>query len=170
MPLMILFGSLLTDKYPVQVYQLHREPYQTWRWLASDEKTTFIIKPPQTYSNRPVLVISLSDSISHSRITDVLGDDVSIWEFTTENPHNDFIKSKEQLSEFREAMRKMMVDIGKKHGKATPTAIFPAMPVSCAVELGRIRMPKADGLWIIYDQNHEYNRFIRALTIGVDHG
>jgi hypothetical protein len=44
--------------------------------------------------------------------------------------------------------------------------IFPAMPVSCAVELGRIRMPKADPPWTIFDQNNQQRRFIHALTIG----
>jgi hypothetical protein len=31
-------------------------------------------------------------------------------------------------------------------------SVFPAMPVACAVELGRIRMPKADLPWLVYDQ------------------
>jgi hypothetical protein len=58
------------------------------------------------------------------------------------------------------------VDIDKVHGKHMPVAIFPAMPVVCAVDLGRVRMPKADGPWIIYDQNEQYNTFMRALEIG----
>ncbi|MFH0812007.1 MAG: SAVED domain-containing protein [Pseudomonadota bacterium] len=164
-PLMALLGSLMTDKIPAQVYQLHREPYPTWHWLDGPDKFEYQIKKPSSFNHPPVLVVSLSDSIAHERITAVLGKELSIWELTIEKPHNDFLKSKAQLSIYRETMRKLMVDIGKAHGKTTPLSIFPAMPVACAVELGRIRMPKADMPWFIYDQNNKQKKFINALEI-----
>lgn len=167
-PLMVLFGALLTDKVPAQTYQLHREP-QTWKWLKNPAGFTFQVKQPTSFAHPPALVISLSDSIAHSRVTAVLGDSVSVWELTIEKPHNDFLKSKEQLALFRETMRRLIVDIGKAHGKSTPLSIFPAMPVACAVEMGRIRMPKADGPWVMYDQNNTHGKFIPALEIGTDH-
>lgn len=166
MPLITLLGTLMTDKIPAQVYQLHREPYQTWRWLDSPDKFAYQIKAPRSFKHPPALVISLSDSIAYDRITAVLGDSVSIWEVTIDKPHNDFLKSKQQLSAYRETMRKLMVDIGRLHGKSTPLSIFPAMPVACAVELGRVRMPKADMPWILYDQNNKHKRFIKTLEIG----
>lgn len=171
-PLMIQFGSLLTDKIPSKTYQLHREPIQTWSWLDGQTDSKYQIKTPNSSGHMPVLVISLSDHIALSRITSVMGDDISVWELTIASPNNDFLKSNEQLSEFREIVRQLIVDIGRAHGKQTPLAIFPAIPVACAVDLGRIRMPKADGPWIIYDQNNEQQKFIKALEIigEGDHG
>lgn len=168
-PLLIMLGSLLTDKVPAQVYQLHREPYPTWNWLDGADDFTFLIKQPASFEHPPVLVISLSDSIDYRRVTDVLGPEVSFWELTIEHRHNDFLKSKEQLSLFRRTVRELMANIGRAHGKGVALSIFPAMPVSCAVELGRVRMPKADGPWIIYDQNNKHNKFIRAIEIGAAH-
>jgi hypothetical protein len=168
MPLLVLLGKLLTDKPAADVYQLHREP-QTWKWSPGPSDLRFFVHPPQRTSASPVLVISLSDKIARERVTAVLGDNVSIWEMTIDQPHNDFLRSQEQLAEFRKTMRQLMVEIGKVHGKATPIALFPAMPVACAIELGRIRMPKADNPWVIYDQNHKHKKFIRALEIGADH-
>lgn len=169
-PLMILFGTLLTDKVPAQTYQLHREPFQTWTWLTGPSDFVFRVHRPASFEFQPVLTISLSDHIAPSRITAVLGEAVSIWELTIECPHNDFLKSKKQLSQFRETTRQLIVEIGKTHGKNIPLTIFPAMPVACAVDLGRIRMPKADGPWIIFDQHNEQQQFIRALVIGgTDH-
>jgi len=165
-PLMTLLGSLLTDKVPAQTYQLHREPFQGWAWLDGPANFVFQINRPAKPEHQPALVISLSDRIASSRITAVLGEAVSIWELTIESPQNDFLKSKEQLSQFRKTVRQLIVDIGESHGKDTPLAIFPAMPVACAIDLGRVRMPKADSPWIIYDQNNEQNGFIRALEIG----
>ena len=166
MPLMILLGSLLTDKVPAEVYQLHREPTPSWKWLKEPNAGSFDIKRPNSFEHPPALVISLSGSITRDRITSVLGESVSIWELTIDSPHNDFLKSREQLSAFREATRKLMVEIGKFHDGSAPLSIFPAMPVSCAVELGRVRMPKADLPWVIYDQNNKNGGFVEALRVG----
>ena len=167
MPLMMLLGALLTDKTPSQVFQLHREPHQTWKWLDYDSSGfDYIVKEPANTEHPPALVISLSAKINPDRITSVLGGDVSLWELTIDSPNNDFLKSKEQLSRFREVVRKLMVDINQAHGLTGVLSIFPAMPVACAVELGRVRMPKADLPWVVYDQNDKCGCFIEALKIG----
>jgi hypothetical protein len=75
------------------------------------------------------------------------------------------MRSKAQLSLFRKEIRKLMVQINEKHSKK-PLKIFPAMPISCAIELGRVRMPKSDMQWIVYDQNNKADKFIEAITIG----
>ncbi|ABW67892.1 SAVED domain-containing protein [Desulfosudis oleivorans] len=165
MPLLTLLGSLLNDKVPVDVYQRRREPHPTWQWADTPKNFDFLIKPPNTFLHPPALLLSLSDSIAHDRVTSVTGKDISIWEVTIEKPGNDFLTSREQLSIYRRTVRSLLVDIGKAHGKATPLSIFPAMPVACAVELGRVRMPKADSKWIVYDQNNLKKKFIKALEI-----
>ncbi len=164
-PLLILLGSLFTDKVPAVVYQPHREP-KTWKWQPHPDGFHFQINEPVDKSGIPVLVISLSAKIGLERIESVLGKKVSFWEVTIEQPHNDFLRSEAQLSMFRESMRNLMVRIKMAHPKAVNLKIFPAMPVSCAVEFGRVRMPKADLPWVIYDQNHKHQKFIETITIG----
>lgn len=166
-PLLIKLGTLLTDKVSVDVFQPIREP-KTWKWQQYPDGFEFIVKPPDSYENPPALVISLSDKILHDRITSVLDYDVSIWELTVADAfcHNDMMRHTLQLSQFRSTLRGLIRDIKQKHSHSTPLRIFPAMPVSCSIELGRIRMPKADMPWIIYDQNTKMNRFIKTFTIG----
>jgi len=166
-PLLIYLGSLFTDKISVDVYQPIREP-KTWRWQESHDNFEFKVNCPDNFSGIPVLVISLSDRISVDRITSVISENISVWELTVSNEylHNDFMRSKSQLSEFRKTMRRIMINIKKKHGQSTPLHIFPAMPVSCAIEMGRIRMPKAEMPWIIYDQNNQIGKFIQTIDIG----
>jgi hypothetical protein len=164
-PLLILLGTLFTDKAPVDVYQLHREP-QTWKWQNYTDNFSYIINRPQTTNNDPALVISLSDKIRYDRVTQVLNDKIDVWELTIENCNNDFLKSQSQLSMFRESIRKLMVAIKAKHGHIRPLHIFPAMPMACAVEMGRVRMPKAEMPWIVYDQNNNRNGFIKTISIG----
>lgn len=165
-PLLIRLGTLFTDKIPSRVYQLHREPEQTWQWASGQADTHFQINTPSDYEHPPALIIALSASIARQRITSVLGPDVSIWELTISDPNNDFLKTPDQLSKFRETVRKLMVQISEKHGNKTPLSIFPAMPVATAIELGRVRMPKAEMPWIIFDQNNHAGAFVEALRIG----
>jgi hypothetical protein len=42
----------------------------------------------------------------------------------------------------------------------------PLLPVSAAVEVGRVWMPKADLPLVVYDQNRAVNGFRQALSIG----
>jgi len=163
-PLLTLLGSLFTDKIEAEVYQLHREP-RTWRWQSHPEGFAFTVNRPLNYDYPPALIMSLSDRVAPERITSVLGDNVSIWEVTVNECHNDFMRSPAQLSTFRDVMRYLMVSIKEQHGQSTPLNVFPAMPVSCAVELGRIRTPKADMPWTIFDQNNKAGAFIRTITI-----
>src|SRR6185369_17949091 len=107
-PLLILLGSLFTDKVPAVVYQPHREP-KTWKWQPHPDGFQFRIIEPPDKSGIPVLVFSLSAKIAAERIESVLGDKVSIWEVTIDKPHNDFLRSEAQLSMFRETARKLIV-------------------------------------------------------------
>lgn len=164
MPLLIKLGSLISDIHPTEVYQLHREP-QTWKWQQHPEGFVYTIKAPKSSIGSPALNISLSATISNDRIHSVLGPNCSIWTITIEQPHNDFLKSRRQLSEFRVSMRQLLNNIKAAHGQNSPIHIFPAMPVSSAIELGRIWMPKADMNMIIYDQNSVNGGFEKAMTI-----
>jgi len=164
-PLLIRLGTLFTDKISSQVYQLQREPQQTWQWTDDSRDTEYIILEPESFDHPPALAISLSAKISHNRITSVVGDNVSIWELCIDQPHNDFLKTITQLSSYRKICRELMVRIDAQHGNDIPLHIFPAMPLACAVELGRIRMPKAEMDWLIYDQNNKLSSFVMALKI-----
>ncbi|MEE1982448.1 SAVED domain-containing protein [Shewanella xiamenensis] len=166
-PLLIKLGALLTDKIDVETYQLHREP-KGWFWQDCSDDFEYIINRPQNMEGKPALVLSLSDHVSHERITRVIGPDTSIWEVTIKQPHNDFMQSKQQLSLFRKCIRKLIVEIKNTHGDATSLQIFPVMPVSCAVELGRARMPKADMPWLIYDHDIKTQQFVMAIELRGD--
>lgn len=165
-PLLIRLGTLFTDKIDAQVYQLHREPKKTWEWGNSVEDNPYLMHKPDTVSGPPALVISLSDRVARERVVSILGPNTTIWELTVREPGADFLKNTAQLSEFRIACRQLMILITDMHGIETPLALFPAMPVACAVELGRIRMPKSQMPWTIYDHNGRLGVFVPTITVG----
>lgn len=166
MPLLIKLGTLFNDKYSINTYQPIREP-KGWRWRDFPDGFEFIVREPNSFGETPVLIISLSDIINPERVKAVLGENISVWELTVPESFigNDNIRHKDQLSMMRKKVRELMIMIKQKHGQNTPLSVFPAMSVSCAIEMGRVRMPKADMPWIIYDQNNKEGQFIETITI-----
>jgi hypothetical protein len=163
-PLLVLLGSLLGDITVTDVYQRRREP-PTWEWAPRNGTTSFRIVEPKRRRGVPALVLALSATITTDRITSVLGSSTSIWRLTTPDPHNDLIKARNQLSEVRRLLRRLLDRIKAVHGQTTPIHVFPAVPVSVAVELGRVRMPKADSPWRVYEQTNARGGFVPALSI-----
>lgn len=157
-PLLIELGHLLSDVCAADVYQLHREP-PTWAWQPAPSSFGYRVIEPAGCGEHVALNLSLSASIDPSRITKVLGTDVAIWTVTIDNPNNDFIKSREQVSQFRREFRGVLNHIKAIHGEETLLHLFPATPVSIAVEIGRVWMPKADLPIRVYEQNRTLGGF-----------
>lgn len=162
-PLLIELGRLISDLISTNVFQLKREP-TTWSWLDGDN-IEYEFKEPTAIKSQAALNISLSATIDNSRITDILGDEISIWTLTIDEPNNDYLKTEKSLENFRVQVRKAFEKIKSKHGHNTILNVFPAMPVSTAVEFGRVWQPKADMEMIIYDENRTKGGFIKALEI-----
>jgi len=167
MPLLIKLGSLFVDIPDIDVYQFIRNP-KGWIWQDFPKKFEFIINEPPEKEKIPVLVFSISGKITKDRITPILGNDVSIWEITVPEKYlyNDCIRHPDQIKLFVQTVRKLLEKIKAISRINNPLHIFPAMSVSCSTELGRLRMPKADVPWIIYDQNNNSKKFIKTITIG----
>ena len=66
---------------------------------------------------------------------------------------------------FRFVFRQLLDRIKAKHGQDVLLHIFPAVPVSVAIEIGRVFMPKADLPIRIYDQNRQAGGFIATIDI-----
>jgi hypothetical protein len=84
---------------------------------------------------------------------------------TATNPHNDILRRPEDQAAFRQLMRSLFDRIKAVHGEGVIIHVFPAMPASLAVELGRVWMPKSDLAMTIYDNNRAAG-FVPTITIG----
>lgn len=163
-PLLIKFGALFNDLNNVQIFQRHREP-ETWKWQDQADFDGFNLIMPNEFDGLPVLNISLSATITNDRIERVFESKISIWTITHDKPDNDFLKSRAILSMFRKICRHFFDKAKAKHGHDSKLSVFPAMPVSAAIEFGRLWMPKADMDLIIYDQNKQRNGFYKTIEI-----
>ena len=109
--------------------------------------------------------IEISAQISDERITSVIGTDTSIWSIAAREPHNDIMRYAEDLSIFRKNLRSQLSAIKSTCGEDVVINVFPAVPVSAAVELGRVWMPKADLPMIIFDQSRGVGGFVPRIEI-----
>lgn len=152
-PLLVYLGTLLGDMNHVTCYQKHREP-DTWRWLNdNDDDNDFRLEEPEDKSKKPVLVFAISSQYIINRIRDRYKD-ASIWIITCSHPHNDMLRSKEQLSNFGKIVKDTIEKINCASDN-NEIRIHMAMPAALALELGRVRMPKADKSWVLYDYNKD---------------
>lgn len=151
-PLLVKLGTKLTDLHKVKVYQKHREP-DTWKWQTLDEPNPMIIIRPEDASKMPVLVFSLSATAIVNRVKSRFGNEASIWVVTVDRPNNDMLKSEDQLAEFRAITRQVLDEINATSQEQS-IMVFMAMPAACAVELGRVWMPKADKQLVLFDKNN----------------
>ncbi len=164
-PLLIELGRLLGDILPISVHQRHREP-STWRWQLDQDAIRFQIAKPEIASGPvAVLKLALSSTITDDRIRSAVGGDFPIWSLTCDAPHNDIMRRPEDLAAFRKHLRMLFDSIKAKHGPDAVINVFPAVPISTAIEVGRTLMPKADLPLVIWDQNRLAGGFVRALRI-----
>lgn len=166
-PLLIELGRLLSDIAAVTVHQLHREP-QGWDWRDSQAPIEISVLGSGLKGQEVGLILDLSATVTTERVHQVLGPNAPVWRVTTPTPGNDVMHRREDLFAFRRAMRQAFDAIKAQHGQDARIHVFPALPVSAAIEVGRTWMPKADLPLLIYDENRARGGFEPRLTIGQD--
>lgn len=166
-PLLAELGRLLCDIAPAAVRQRHREP-ATWAWQPDQPRIAFQTSEPAEKKAGPIaLKLGVSATLTDERVTKVLGPETTIWALTADNPHNDILRSPEDQAAFRRHLRRLLDRIKAVHGEGRTIHVFPALPASLAVDLGRVWMPKADLAMTIYDNNRAAG-FVPAITLGGD--
>lgn len=166
-PLLAELGRLLCDIVPAAVRQRHREP-ATWAWQPDQPRIAFQTSEHAEKKAGPIaLKLGISATLTDERVTWVLGPETTIWSVTADNPHNDILRSPEDQVAFRRLLRRLLDRIKAVHGEGQMIHVFPALPASLAVDLGRVWMPKSDLAMTIYDNNRTAG-FVPAITLGGD--
>ena len=163
-PLLIELGRLLGDITPADIFQLQREP-AGWRW--NDNQRALDIAFDEMPGDGPDigLIIGLSATVDFSRALAVLPG-APVYRLSIDEPRRDCIGTREDLARLRAATRSIFNTISQRHGRGARIHLFPAVPVSAAVEIGRVWMPKADLPINIYDEHRDKGGFHACHQIG----
>ena len=163
-PLLIYFGHLLSDIPAADLYQLHRSP-PNWIWKESLTKEQCQLIPTEKTGSDIALTISLSQNVEANKVYEFLGDDIPIWNITVKEPNSEYLRSKDQLDDFRKTYKNALNAIKLQNGDKARIHLFPASPIPAAIEMGRARFPKVDLPMTVYDYNKERGGFIKAIEI-----
>ncbi len=157
-PLLIELGRLISDIADAEVMQLLREP-KGWAWQETSEALPFHINESEARAPHVALKLEISAPISDERVQQALGSAVPIWSISVPTLHNDVIRRRDHLRDFRQTLRRTFEAIKVRNGEGAHIHLFPATPVSTSVEIGRIWMPKAHLPMTVYDQNRAVGGF-----------
>lgn len=161
MPSLIKLGTILNNKYEVEVYQKQRRG--GWMWPDKDKHIDFIFEKVQEGNDGAVLVMSLSFPILH-RIMKARKNS-KVWHFTINEPNPEFLSAKSMLYDFGRKVESAL-DAISKECPGVPIDLYISVPVACAVELGRVWMQKANSPLRIYDLDKRQGEIDKlAITI-----
>jgi SMODS-associated and fused to various effectors sensor domain len=164
-PLLFELGRLISDISTADVRQLLRDP-KGWKWDPSSPPVRYDLWRPQRRTGGPVaLKLEISAPVVDDRVLKTLGSDAAIWSISVDGAHNDIVRRPEDAAAFAKMFRKTLDDIKIAHGEGVTVNVFPAIPVSIAVEAGRSWQPKAHPSLAIHDQNRKLGGFVLAHRI-----
>jgi hypothetical protein len=161
MPLLFELGRLISDIATADVRQLLRDP-KGWKWDPSSPPVQYDLQRPERAGGPVALKLEISAPVVDERIFKILGDDASIWSIAAAGAHNDIVRRPDDVAAFAKLFRKTLDDIKLVRGENATVNVFPAVPVSIAVEAGRSWQPKAHPSLVIYDQNWKLGGFALA--------
>lgn len=168
-PLLVHLGSRISNKLPVEFFNRHRID-NTWRWAAQSAPLSFTCPRVKNGSDAKsvALLVSLSGGVAFDTLPAQIDDTFSIYELRpTVTPGRDLIRTRDDLTKFREAYRRALEDILSAHGTLAALHLFPAVPAPVGVVLGHDVLPKAHpSLWV-YD-NRQPKGFGLALKVNYD--
>lgn len=150
-PLLMELGRLVSDISDVDVYERHREPAQ-WKWPEDGPEVSFSRTKGREGLKHVALKLSVTSHITDDRIRNAVGDDVSIWDISSDPQSQGVIRHRSDLSRYRSIVRTTLDEIKNTHGMDVTLSVFPAVPVSCAIEFGRVWQPKAHPVVEVFDQ------------------
>lgn len=162
-PLIAKLGELIGDKREVDVFQKTRRP-ETWCWRSESGTNTFsteIICNEDGDAEKTAVILSLTARVSTDRVLAVYNA-ATIYHIVAEKNGVDCIVSPEDLKLFWQEYQSVCDQI-KNNDNSENVAVFPAIPVSAAFEIGRRHMHGVYPVLHIYDDD---NGFFEALTIG----
>ncbi len=166
-PSLIDLGAQIGDLAHVDTRVLLRAP-KGWAWDDSDPTQASFNTIPSELSGPPgevIVRVSLSAVVSPVP-TEISDQCCRQYHLLHGNPGLDRMRTRAHRDAFRTAWANVLTAIAAVHGNQTLVHVFAAVPNAAAIEMGRVRLPKAHPPLALYDYNHACSGWIRAFTLG----
>lgn len=160
MPILIKLGNIIGDKIPADLFQYHRSS-QNWLWPENNYvNPQFSFKCLKKCDSKDIqLLISLSGKIDQNECSKAFTSESSVYEISIPSPSPLFLNNRRYISDFKSIYWSAISEIQKNHGADSTIHLFPAVPLTIAVECGRSILPKAHPKIKIYDKDIKHGGF-----------
>jgi hypothetical protein len=157
----------LGDQAPVDVYQKHRSTGD-WKWPEPDATATFAfsVPDPEPASSEATLVINVSGTIRQDELPPGVRDLPMIELAVGKLAHPDVLAGPGSLDAFSDACRRMLAEMeGRGHKHVRLLHVFAAVPLSSAVEFGRVLSRDVYPSIQLYDRTPSGD-YVPAMQVG----
>lgn len=161
MPFLMYLGRCVGDTIRADIYQAQRnicDTNKSWCWKKEKNILNDGIKLElleKAGGNKVAIILSISDFIEPDKYKSYLNEGYTIYKISTESPSLHLVSHPLQVEEFSRLFRDTLNRIQKEHGKDSRIFLLPAIPVSFAIEIGRVLLPTKDPDIIICEMTEE---------------
>ena len=171
MPALMHLGNILSNKLPIELFQLHRDT-KNWAWQSDHPPVEYEIQQTRagTDKSRVAIMLSLSGTIPEAALPASIDASYAVYVVTLANgpPNPSFLKQRLDLQAFEAAYRELIASIVRDHGTIEVIALFPAVPAPIAVACGHQLLPKIHPRLDVYDYDKRSGGFEFALSVNGD--
>jgi hypothetical protein len=167
-PLLVFFGTQLSNKVSVDLFQRHRDT-ENWNWKKNSEPVQFEISVLQKGTDRShvALVVSVSGQVGIERLPPAIDSTYSVFAIRPDGhiPSPVLLQSRRDLDGFRIAYQSVLSRILAKHGTLEVMEFFPVVPAPIAVLCGRELLPKIHPALRVYDWDKTSGGFTPSMVV-----
>lgn len=166
-PLLVMLGDQLDDKFPTDLYEHHRDGLR-WKWADNEQPVSF--RFDRVSGDASADVVALACSISGSVPLDRLPEETTagvVYELRPADaePVTDLIRVPETLAAFSATYRAFLASVEAEHPSATALHVLGALPLTAAIELGRRRTRDVHPPLRVWDRNRD-GEYAFAVEVG----
>lgn len=152
LPVLIYLGSKLDDTYAVDLYQRHRHS-QDWRWDDTAEPHGFTVTTHGGLAGavEAVLMLNVSGVVDAAELPAVLAGLPRLTVAPDGTPGVDVLCSRRSLEAFTVTLREVYAALDAHKG-VRRLHVVGAVPLTAAVQIGRLRDPHVHPTLVVYDR------------------
>ena len=154
-PMLVTLGSLLDDTVPTVVHPKRRAGDEGWGWTPGAPDVDFEHRLLQegTDPHQAAVLFSVSGTVDRGRLPATVGEGTTIYELRPAGvtPNRELIRTRESLDRFTRSWADLLAELEQRHPGLPAVDVFPAVPITAAVAIGRTPMRAVHPRLRIYD-------------------
>lgn len=170
-PLLVFLGAQLDDKVQTLIFQRHRvDNDNAWRWPehpGDPVKFDMTLALAGSDTTRVALVVCLSGTVRLDELPAEVLESHFVYLLAPRppvEPGPTLVARPETLANLETALRQFLAHVEAAHGKVPSVFLFPAIPISAAITIGRVLMPHVSPSWRVFDRDPSA-QFFEALEV-----